>query len=786
MGMAMAARLSVTTLGLASVSLITLGLQIGSASAQSGASSGQSSNLPAVTVDAPKPRTVRNAPSASSRRAASTAARGRPARNTGTAAAAAANPSNRAAASTPGSDPRGPINGYVATRSMTGTKTNTPIMETPQAISVIGAEEIRDQHPANFAEALRYAPGVNAQFFGSDVRNDWFKVRGFDAQDVGFFLDGLQLFSTAFATWKLQPWGLERIDILRGPSAVLYGGSGPGGIINAISKVPSTTPSNTIEAGVNSFGNAYTSFDFTGPFMTASGPSREFYYRVLGSVRNGETQTAFTPDNSYFIAPSFTYQPDLDTKFTLLASATKYQTRAQDFLPYIGTVVNAPFGRIPTSLFTGDPSTDKFQREQEMIGYQFEKNLTDSLTFRQNARYAHDDVTLLTLLGNNYIGTPPNSAIPNPATATLSRFNDYARDIADQANLDSQLEYRFNTGAVQHTTLFGVDLKHYQIHDLQSFDFATPSLNLLNPTYGFALGLPSSTFTSPFFDQTITQKQAAIYAQEQMKIGRLTLVFSGRNDWVDTNRDNRVGPSQNRDDSQFSGRVGAIYNTDVGIAPYVSYATSYNPIIGTNAKTGLLFEPETGQQTEVGVKIQPAGLDGYFAASVFDLKRQNVLTADALAILSVQTGEVTSRGVELEAVANVTPELKLKGSFTDFRIFVSKDLDPSLIDKVPTNTPSTIASLWGDYTFKSGPLTGFGFGGGVRYNGHSYADNVNTLEVPSFVVGDAALHYEIDNWRLALNVANITDKIYVASCSTPAACLYADRRRATFSVAYKW
>jgi iron complex outermembrane recepter protein len=782
--MAMMARSSVATLG-ASVSLIALGLQIGSASAQS-ATSSPSSNLPAVTIEAPKPRNVSSAPAASPRRVASSTARNRRNRSVGGAAAATAvavNPSNRTAAPQPGSDPRGPINGYVATRSMTGTKTNTPIMETPQAISVVGAQEIRDQRPQNLAEALRYAPGVDAQSFGSDVRNDWFKVRGFDAQDVGFFLDGLQLFSTAFATWKLQPWGLERIDILRGPSAVLYGGSGPGGIINAISKVPSTTPSNTIEAGVNSFGNAYTAFDFTGPFMTADGPSKEFYYRVLGSIRNGETQTAFTPDNSYFIAPSFTYQPDLDTKFTLLASATKYDTRAQNFLPYVGTVVNAPFGRIPTGLFTGDPSTDKFQREQEMIGYQFEKNLTDSLTFRQNARYAHDDVTLLTLLGNNYIGTPPN-----PATATLSRFNDYARDIADQANLDSQLEYRFNTGAVQHTTLFGVDLKHYQIHDLQSFDFNTPPLNLLNPTYGFALGLPPSTFTSPFLDQTITQKQAAIYAQEQMKIGRLTLVFSGRNDWVNTEDERRFnGPNLNRDDSRFSGRVGAIYNTDVGVAPYVSYATSYNPVVGTNGATGLLLEPETGEQTEVGVKVQPAGLDGYFAGSVFDLKRKNALTTDpANPQLSVQTGEVTSRGVELEAVANVTPELKLKASFTDFRIFVSKDLDPTLIGTVPTNTPSVIASVWGDYTFKTGPLTGFGFGGGVRYNGHSYADTANTLEVPSFVVADAAVHYEIDNWRLALNVANITDKIYVTGCSTAAACFYADRRRATFSVAYKW
>lgn len=774
-------RWSAAKFGFASVSLIALSLQGGAALAQSTGTSAQSSTLPPVSVDAPKPRTARPAVAASSSRTSRSASRGQRARQSAAAAAAAAaNQPSHASRERVGQDPRGPINGYVATRSMTGTKTNTPIMQTPQAISVIGREEIRDQKPQSLAEALHYAPGVNAQFFGSDTRNDWFKVRGFDAQDVGFFMDGLQLFATGFATWKLQTWGLERIDILRGPSAVLYGGSGPGGLINAVSKVPSFAQQNTVEAGINSFGNAYTAFDITGPFMTADGPSKDLAYRVAGQIRNGGTQTDFTPDNSYFIAPSFTYQPDMDTKFTVLASATKYDTRPQNFLPYIGTVTNAPFGKIPTGLYASDPANDTFKREQEMLGYQFEKNLTDSLTFRQNARFAHDDVTLQLLLGNNYVGG-------DPSTASLSRFNSFSHDIANQANLDNQLENRFNTYGIEHTALVGVDLKHYQIDDLQSFDFATPPLNLLNPTYGYNGGFPGTVF----LDRTITQKQAAIYGQEQMKIGNLTLVFGGRNDWVDTDIDNRIGLGQSRDDSRFSGRVGAIYNTDVGIAPYVSYATSYNPVIGTNAGTGLLLIPETGQQAEVGIKFKPIGFDGYFAADVFDLKRQNVLTTTSTTTpasfaQSLQTGEVTSRGVELEAVANVTPELKLRASYTNFHIFVSKDLDPSNIGTVPTNTPSEIAALWGDYTFKSGWLTGFGFGGGVRYNGHSYADVANQSEVPSFVVGDAALHYEIDRWRFALNVTNIADKIYVAGCSSTSACFYADRRRATLSAAYTW
>ncbi len=731
-------------------------------------------SLPPVVVDSPKPRSS-DATRLSQRTARSGGAK-RAHRAAPTSTAANTPAAGAAGNVKPGQDPRGPINGYVASRSMTGTKTNTPLMETPQAISVIGAEQIRDQKPNNVAEALRYAPGVGAGTFGADTRNDWFKIRGFDAQDAGLFLDGLQLSTFAFATWKFQPFGIERIDILRGPSGMLYGGSGPGGLVNIISKTPPSQPLNYLEAGVNSFGNRYLSFDFGGPVPAPAGQSSDLYYRLLGTIKNGETQTAFTSDDSYSIAPSLRYRPDLDTSFTVMASASKDQTRVQNFLPYVGTVVAAPFGRIPTHLFGSDPSVDTFRREQEMLGYQYEKNLTDNLTFRQNARFAHDDVKFQTLLGNGYLNG-------DPATAMLSRFNDFAADIANQANLDSQLEYRFATGPVLHKALVGVDLKHYQIDDLQAFDFATPALNLLNPTYGIPQGFPGTVFAN----QTITQKQAGLYGQDQLKLGRLTLVLSGRNDWVNTADDNRLLPSLSRDDTKFSGRAGLIYNTDLGIAPYVSYATSFNPVIGTNTATGQLFSPETGRQAEVGVKIEPAGLDGYFGASLFDLKRQNVLTTDPNnPLLSVQTGELTSRGVELEAVANVMPGLKVTGAFTNFHIFVSKDLNPALIDTVPTNTPSEIASLWGDYTFQSGPLTGFGFGAGVRYNGESYADQANSLVVPSYVVGDAALHYEIRNWRFALNVTNIADKIFVATCQTPTACFYADRRRAVASVSYKW
>ena len=418
------------------------------------------------------------------------------------------------------------------------------------------------------------------------------------------------------------------------------------GIVNVISKMPPAEPIRYIETGVNNFGNAYIGFDVGGPIATQPQDGK-LYYRVVGEVRNGGTQVDFTPDNNYFIAPSFTWKPDADTTFTVLASASKTDTRGINFLPYQGTVTNAPFGKIPTSFFVGDPNVDKFTREQEMLGYRFERNLNDDLTFRQNARFAHIDLTYRGFIGNGWADIN---------TATMGRYNWYAKNTANQANLDNQLEYRFNTGPVRHTMLFGVDLKGYQIDDYQNFNFGTvPSINVFNPVYGLNIPLTGA----PFRNFQITQKQAGTYLQDQMKLGNFTLVLSGRNDWVETTQNARdTGAAvASRDDSKFSGRAGLIYNFDNGIAPYISYATSYNPVIGLNA-SNQLFLPETGQQTEIGVKVSPKGFDGYFTASVFDLKRQNVATTAGTPILLNQTGEVTSRGIELEAVANATRELK--------------------------------------------------------------------------------------------------------------------------------
>ncbi|SCY24837.1 TonB-dependent siderophore receptor [Microvirga guangxiensis] len=670
----------------------------------------------------------------------------------------------------------GPVNGYVARQTTSGSKTDTPLIETPQSVSVVGREQIEDQGAQSVVEATRYSPGVRSESFGADPRNDWFLIRGFPAQTTGYYLDSLQLFSTSFATFKLEPYGLERIEILRGPSSVLYGGGNPGGLVNAISKKPPMTPFREVTVGVNNYGNTYGAFDLGGP-VALNGDGNQFYYRIVGLGRIGDTQVDHTEDNRAFIAPSLTWKPNQDTTLTILGSYQKDQTNGQNFLPYEGTVVPAPFGRIPTKLFTSNPGFDSFEREQAMIGYQFEHRFNETWTVRQNLRYNHLKIDFATLYGGGY------AAAPTANEALLSRFNFVTKPSVDLFTVDNQAEARFATGPLQHTLLLGLDYKRYSIDDEQGFEFG-PSLNLLNPVYP-----PATPTTSRYVLGNTTQTQVGAYVQDQVKFDRFTLVLSGRQDWVNTDNTNNLFPSSSYEgnDSKFSGRVGLVYNTDLGLAPYVSYSRSFDPQIGTNFATGRPLDPETGEQIEVGLKYQPVGMNSFVTVAMFDLKRQNVLTTDpSNALFQVQTGEVRSQGVEFAVNANLMEGLNLVGAYTLYDLETTKDLNPANIGLMPTGTPESFGSLWLDYTVQEGTFRGFGVGAGVRFVGESYADAANTLTVPSYTVADAALHYERDNWRVALNVSNLFDEVYVGSCSGPAACFYGDRRKATLSASYKW
>ena len=669
---------------------------------------------------------------------------------------------------------KGPIDGYVAKESATGTKTATKLMETPQSIAVVGAKEIRDLGAQSVDQAVAYVSGVRADTFGADTRNDWFLIRGFPGQVSGYFLDGLQLYSNAFATFKVEPFGLERLEVLKGPASVLYGGSNVGGIINAVSKRPTEVAHGSIETGINNYGNAYAAFDIGGPVSQA--PDNHFYYRVEGVARGGGTQVNDIEDDRLFIAPSLTWAPDGDTKLTLLGSYQKDRTNGENFLPYVGTVVAAPFGKIPTSLFTSEPGYDTFQRNQALIGYEFEHRLNETFTLRQNVRYSNLQIYDQTLYGNGYSGAA--------AAGQLARFNFISTPIVGEAAMDNQLEARFRTGPLAHVALLGLDYKHYTLADSQGFAVGS-NLNLLQPVYTGA-----TTPTTRYILNNETQDQLGVYAQEQAKLGHLTLVLSGRHDSLSTELDNRVtSPQTNTDstDGAFTGRVGLIYDTDFHVSPYGTIATSFDPQLGTTAGTGKALVPTTGVLKEIGLKYEPIPNRLLLTGALFDLTQNNVLTTDPTNIMNtIQTGQEQSRGFELQAQGNVTDGLTVLASYTGYRLRNTQDGTAALIGKVPVDTPQNFGSLLLDYTIQSGALRGFGFGAGPRYVGGSYAAADNTVGVPGSVVGDALVHYERGHWRASVNVTNFTNKTYVASCQSVNACFYGYKRVALGRLAYSW
>ena len=673
--------------------------------------------------------------------------------------------------------PVGPVNGYVATRTGTGTKTNTSILKSPQSVSVVGQEQIRATGASNLSEALRYTPGVYANRFGPDSRLDWFILRGFVANETGLYRDGLQLLNNGFAYFRAESFGLERIEVMRGPSSVLFGSGTPGGMINMVTKRPTLLPFNYVEAGVDNFGQAYGGFDFGGP----ADDSGHWFYRLTGIGRGGGTQVNDIDSNRVYIAPALTYKPDGATSFTLLANYQHDWTGVtNNFLPYSGSVVRNQAGLFIPRDLNVSRNFNKFEREQVMAGYEFEHAVNDILTLRQNFRYSFQETGQNSLIGNGYADT---------AQTQLARYQFRVGVMSALAQVDNQAQFDFSDGFFGHRVLAGLDFKDYRLHDQQGTRFPAESLNLLNPV---DTGINGPTSSYRIVNDNL--QQTGLYVQDQVRVtDRFTITGGVRQDFVNYESLNKLGGTTRttQDDKAFTYRVAGVYEFDYGIAPYVSYATSFAPQVGVDALRGnALLRPDEGKQVEVGLRVQPVGQGWYFAVAGFDLERQNPALAVPGTFNTTQLGAIRSRGVEAEFVANFAEGLNVVASVTHYDLEFTNLTDPALASlrgKTPNQVPETFANAFLDYTIPTGDWRGFGFGGGVRYVGRSFVDNANTQQVPNYTLFDATVHYEfLNGWRAAITASNIGDKRFVSSCNGDVSCYYGEARRVVGSISYKW
>lgn len=660
-----------------------------------------------------------------------------------------------------------PVVGYVATRSATGTKTDTPLLEIAQSITVVGREFIEDTHAQGLSEALSYSAGV-MRTEANDHTGDEFILRGFAVSRTGStYRDGMRYMTNVY-NGRQEPYGLERVELLRGAASVLYGQAAPGGVVNAVSKLPTSTPIHEVRAELGNQRRRQLATDHAGP-LTEDG---RWTYRLTALARKSDTSVDHVPDDRVYLAPAVTWRPDAATSLTLLGSYQRSLTDYMGGLPAEGTVLPNPNGRISSSLYPGEAGYGQANIRAFDLGYRFEHAFSDQWRVRQQARVfrARNDM--------------PSVSADSWADDGLRLAVRSAQDRIDKSRnavIDTQMEGTLRTGEARHTVLAGVDVTRSR-HQTERHDREVAALDLFDPTYGTPLGerVPSRHSS---WDGS---RRLGIYLQDQIKLRDRWVVSLGtRYDWAkDWTRD-MFGDGRSHEDSEaLTGRAGVVYLTPVGLAPFASFSQSFEPTSG-RARDGASFKPTMGEQYEVGIRYQPAGQALLVSAALYNLTQTNVLTPDPVAPtqFNVQTGEVRSRGVELEATLPVGRDARLIAAYAYTDVRITRSNNAAEVGARQGGTPYHQASVWGDYRFAAWGLPQLRVGAGVRYVGSSKGLWNSAVTSPAYAVIDAMASYEWDAWTLSLNARNLTDR---ETLTYTYGAFYGPRRTVTAGLAYRW
>lgn len=679
----------------------------------------------------------------------------------------------------------GPAATIAAKHSATATKTDTPIEKTPQSVSVITRQEMDIHQPTTVKEAMAYTPSVFATR-GSSTTYDVVTIRGFTTSstvNTNQYLDGMKLQGNNYSEISMDPYFLERVEVMRGPTSVLYGNSNPGGIVSMVSKRPTTEPLREIQFKMGTDNLWQTGFDFSDAIDDAG----VWSYRLTGLGRSQDAQQDMAKASRYAVAPSFSWRPDDKTDFTFLSNfQSDPDAGYYGWLPREGTVVpyvdaNGNSHKLPTDFNEGEKD-NKMQRRQQMVGYSFSHEFNDTFTVRQNLRYDQVKTLYRSIYGFGY-------SQPESITRKYVRSDESLNTFT----VDTQLQSAFTTGDVQHTLLTGVDYSRMRNDVDATYGDAAP-LNMQNPQYG------NTSTTNPFQYAVLNRmEQTGLYAQDQMEWDKWVLTLGGRYDYAMVSTLTRASDTlaQNHD-QQFTWRGGLNYLFDNGVSPYFSYSESFEPT-SSSTKAGQPFDPSRGKQYEAGVKYVPKDMPIVLTGAVYQLTKNNNLTADPNNPgFSIQAGEIRSRGIELEAKAAVNENINVTAAYSYTDAEYTKD--NTFEGKRPAEVPRTQASLWTDYTFYDTALSGLTFGAGVRYTGSTvsyYKSTTSTgnandsFNVAGYTVADAMVKYDLARFGLpgssvAVNVNNLFDREYVSSCYSEYACYWGAERQVVATATFRF
>ena len=664
----------------------------------------------------------------------------------------------------------GPVDGYVARRSSAGMKTDTALVETPQAVSIVTSDQIRDVKASSLADVLDYTPGFSAQAPSFSRMVDDFMLRGFNVAtgNSGMLRDGLKLQSSVYDGGQ-EPYGLERVEVLRGAASVLYGQLSPGGVVNAVSKRPSNDRLRELNVEVGSYDRRQISGDFTGP-LSEDGV---WTYRLTGLAREANNWMRHTPDDRTYLAPSLRWQPSAATSLTLMATYQRIRTNFAAPLPASATLN----GKLPRDFFVGEPDFDRYDTDSTTVGWAFEHAFNDRLKLRQNTRYFAaegdwDYVSFGALL--------PNDSVRRGVVSRYER--------SSGITTDTSLEWRVDTGPVEHTLLAGLDYYRSRYDSHRHGGTVAPLDNIYDPTYG-ATPVVNHALDTGF----VTRGESmGLYLQDQMRIAdKWVFVLGQRQDWArSTQRTFANDRTVRSNDSANTGRAGLVYLADNGLAPYVSASQSFAPALGAS-RDNTPFKPTKGTQYELGLRYEPPGTKMLFSAALYDLTQRNSLTVDPVdPTFSVQTGKVRSRGLELEARTQFgATGLTASYAYTDAR--TTRSNDPLLQDQRVALVPLHSASLWADHDFTALGAAGLTLGLGARYASSSNIPGYDR-DAPGYLLFDGMARYDfgalsntMKGLSLTVNARNLFNRGYM-SCSAASGCRYGAPRLLYATMSYRW
>ena len=666
-----------------------------------------------------------------------------------------------------------PVEGIVAERTGTGSKTDAAVIDIPASVSVVGTAEMAERGVNTLDTALSYTAGVNTNLYGSDRRYDFVAIRGFDATNTGIYRDGLQSRIHNFTGTRVEPYGMERIEVMRGSTSTLYGLNDPGGMVNVITKRPLDYKFGEV---YSTLGESHVEFgtDFGGP-IDANGT---WTYRITAKWQDSEDGPAWAKDDRLYIAPALTWKPSDTTSLTLMAD---YQQR--DGSNRYGIPVGSG---IDPETFLGEPEFEHNKTTEKNIGFAFEHAFDNGLILRSHGRYSDLELDRASVYAANHPEDAYNGRHAEKIDGTMERWS-----------FDTHLQYDASFGRVNSRTLVGFDYTRAKTFDDVYRGTVGSIGSIANPVY---CGTACITLNTHFTVDAV-EKTSGLYLQEELTLDeRWILTLGLRYDDVDADvtQEQFILPGWSFPiDARvkthaLTSRAGLTFKASEDLSLYATWSESFVPMAPFSTGSGF-FEnpkPKEGEMFEVGVKYRPEGMNALFTAAYYDITQTN-LPYQTGAWTWAQLGEVRSKGVELEARAELSEATRLVLAYTWTDAEIVRNMTGSENGNRPQFVPEHAASLWLDHTFAAqGGMNDLTIGLGARYVGARYADISNTVQVPSHTVFDAAVHYKLaENAALSVNISNLFDKTYVSHVETwsnPDTAFYGSGRSVRASLKYTW